>query len=213
MMLVGSVLVLFILVLVFRQPLLVRIGGWLDHPEPAAPADAAVILGGGGLARTVKAAELHRAGLVDRVALTSPESRAPDLLDAQYVRWVRILVSEGVPEDAIDVLVPSYSTFDDARHVRDYMNERGLARVLVVTDPYHTRRAGWIIRRFLDPGAREVRVVASEPAWFAPSRWWRDERQLLWVLNEYVKFAYYVVTYGPSGPLDGTPSTAHRRPL
>jgi uncharacterized SAM-binding protein YcdF (DUF218 family) len=208
---VGSVVLLFGLVVVFWQPLLARVGRWLDSADPAVAADAAVILGGGGLERTRKAAQLHREGLVGRVAVTSPESRAPELLEPQYTRWVRVLVAEGVPEDAIDILVPSYSTFDDARHVRDYMADRGFARVLVVTDPYHTRRAGWIIRRMLGPEAGAVSVVASEPDWFDPSRWWRDERQLLWVLNEYVKFAYYVATYGPSGPLDGTPSSAHRR--
>ncbi len=215
----AAVLAPLVVVLVFHAPLLARFGHWLVETDEPAPADVIIVLGGQSGHRIVKGRELYAAGLAERIAITGPNAEYPEFEEPTYVRWLHLLDRVGMPEDRIDLLSPSNSTFDDAVLVRDYLHRTGHRSALVVTDPYHTKRAGWVIRRMLagtssgDESAAddlEIRVVACDQPWFAPDRWWKDEKQLLFVVLEYVKFGYYVASYGRSGPLQGTPTELHR---
>jgi hypothetical protein len=35
-------------------------------------------------------------------------------------------------------------------------------------------------------------LVASEPDWWVPGDWWRDEKSGAFVITEYIKLAYYM---------------------
>ena len=70
----AAVTVLGFVVYQLRAPLLTRVGGLLYHEDLLAPADAIAVLSGGGLDRTVEAADLFAAGYAPIVVLTrTPE--------------------------------------------------------------------------------------------------------------------------------------------
>jgi len=193
----------------FRAPLLERIARGLCRSDEPVHADVIVVLGGDSSFRVAKAVELWKQGFATRIALTGPDPEFPELEIPSYARWLALLDTVGVPRDSVDVLHPSYSTFDDARLVKQFVVAHGWRSALLVTDPYHTWRSGWIVRRTLEGTGVVSRMVSSDPPWFHPERWWKDERQLLFVGMEYVKVAYYVRNYGWSGPLRGEPRGIH----
>jgi uncharacterized SAM-binding protein YcdF (DUF218 family) len=99
------------------------------------------------------------------------------------------LESLGVPASAIVKLADSKTTCEDAR-----LALASLAalpdeskRIIVVTDPFHTRRARWLFNR----AAPELEVipVAANPSWFDPDHWWATDIGIIVVAQEYVKFA------------------------
>jgi uncharacterized SAM-binding protein YcdF (DUF218 family) len=204
---VGAGLILWLL----RAPLLRPVGTWLHAVDQPVPSDVVVVLGGQSGFRVIKGLELYRGGYGKRLAITSPDAEFPDLEAPPADRWLELLERRGLAADSVDVLSPSFSTFDDGRVTRQYLERTGYRSVLFVTDPYHTRRARWVLRRMLEHAGYRVRVTASDPPWFNPRAWWRDERQLIAVANEYLKLAYYVVHYGPFGPIKGPPAGLHAK--
>ncbi len=159
--------------------------------EPPQPADAIVVLGGGAGERDLMAARLYAAGFAPLIITTGDEIPLPGLPDATWAGLSAIeLRQHGVPETHIVQIHNSQSTCDDARLTLAAL-PRGARRVILVTDPFHTRRATWLFQR----GAPDLQVapVAAELDWFQPDGWWTDERSIIVVAQEYVKFAVTLV--------------------
>lgn len=201
LVLIGVAAVLLLGILAFRDPLLARYGRWLVREDPETPADAVVVLGGSSGFRVLAGVELVERGLAPRLAMTAEPPEFPDFEEPPITRWLALADSLGVEESALDVLMPTYSTFDDAWLARRYAESHGLRSLIFVTDPYHTRRARWVLSRVFDDTGIRIGMRASAPPWFRPSSWWKDERQVLAVTLEYAKLAYYAYTYGFSGPI------------
>jgi uncharacterized SAM-binding protein YcdF (DUF218 family) len=182
---------------------LVFAGRWMavDTGTPA-PADVVVILAGS-YDRTLHAADLYRKGMARRVVVSRPVPEPVHLRLAERGIPVtpeedthkRILTHLGVPGSAIDVL-PGYArnTRDEAAALARYMGERSL-RVIVVTSPFHVRRAAILVGRRLGQ-AQLIQVVATpyeEFEW----RWWRDPASARAVLLELAKLLYFAVQRDP----------------
>jgi uncharacterized SAM-binding protein YcdF (DUF218 family) len=155
------------------------------------------------LERTAQAARIWREHRAARVVLTndgepsgwlSSEQRNP--LFVERARWA--LEREGIPSERIEALPRVVSsTYEEAVALREYATMRGVRSLEVVTSPYHTRRAGWILRRVFDGSGVEIEVVAASPDDDAPTNatWWLHARGWHDVAGEYVKFAYYALNY------------------
>jgi uncharacterized SAM-binding protein YcdF (DUF218 family) len=67
--------------------------------------------------------------------------------------------------------------------------------LLLITSPYHTRRALWTFQHF-DPEI-EIGIVSPEVGQKTPSvyTWWLSTRGWSDVFGEYLKFAYYWLYY------------------
>jgi uncharacterized SAM-binding protein YcdF (DUF218 family) len=68
-----------------------------------------------------------------------------------------------------------------------------LKSLLVVTSPYHSRRALWVFRRILSGEGVAVGIepVATGDQSPVPERWWLSRQGWNSVAPEYVKFPYY----------------------
>lgn len=118
-------------------------------------ADGAVVLGGGlfpngtltpaSLERTLYALSLHRRGLVPRLifsgGVTGEAPRPEGEVMAEFARAM------GVPGDAIVVEQASRTTYENAVETAKLLRERGLRRVLLVTDPTHMYRSQLAFQR------------------------------------------------------------------
>jgi len=99
-----------------------------------------------------------------------------------------LLLRKGVPESAIATFGRDLkSTAAEARALRELFSS-GSPTLLIVTSPYHVKRARLIIGNAL-PHAR-VLVVASRHETF-PDRWWADREAAPQVLLECAKFVFY----------------------
>lgn len=110
----------------------------------------------------------------------------------------RLADLRGVAADRVIVVGGVHSTQDDARLAAEVMKRHGWRTAIVVTSPYHTRRASWVFRRVWTPlGLLAFVQPSADPAWI-PDRWWRDPGTARSVVSEYLKFVAYGVRFAIS---------------
>ncbi|GFK94991.1 hypothetical protein NNJEOMEG_02839 [Fundidesulfovibrio magnetotacticus] len=175
--------------------LLVTAGFWLQASDPPATCDALVVLCGN-FSRPAYAAELHQLGLAKKVYVgRAYRSRGERLLDESHVPYPRqeetfraLLRKKGVPAEAIEYYGDELlSTAQEAEALAAHLGP-GPGSIMVVTSPYHTRRAGMIFRDAL-PGW-DVRVVGAPTERLQPA-WWSDQESARMVLLELPKILFY----------------------
>jgi uncharacterized SAM-binding protein YcdF (DUF218 family) len=66
-------------------------------------------------------------------------------------------VAQGVPADAILLETAAANTYENVRFTRTLLAERGWRRILLVSSPYHMRRATMTWKRV----APDIDVIAS----------------------------------------------------
>ena len=207
----GVIVLLLVLVVsatasYFLVPeLLVWSGGLLIAEVEPKPADAIVVLAGGGPDRPREAAELFRTGLAPRVLITTeeaPEGNAElarlgvDLVLA-HENYLRVLHGLGVPEeDVLQILSPATETIDEVTKIREFSESRGWRRLIIVTSNYHTRRTSLVSRYVFDDGW-DISVVGSRYGEFRPNQWWTDVRHTRTFFIEFQRLLVYWVYLGP----------------
>jgi uncharacterized SAM-binding protein YcdF (DUF218 family) len=189
----GSALTLVIVLFLLRVPLLTAMGSFLVVSDSLQPSDLIYVMGGGLDARPIRAAELYRQGYAPRIVTPYEEATAAVEYGIRLngaLETAAMLRRLGVPDSAIHLLkteTGSTSTLDDARILASYVRDNRVRRVLVVTSEFHTRRSRWAVRRFL-PDSVGLIMAAADVRGYTPRDWWRSERGMLDVFQEYLKF-------------------------
>jgi uncharacterized SAM-binding protein YcdF (DUF218 family) len=161
---------------------------WLIVQDPLEPADAALVMTGDvDYERTVAAAHLLEDGYARILVLTGGEPWPGD--SAQSLRDRAI--QEGVSPSQIRVETTSASTRESLVAVRPILQAEGVRSVLLVTSPYHQRRASMAARKAL-PGVRIISRPAPSAHW-APNTWWESAYSRRIVMKEYLKLGYYIL--------------------
>ncbi|MRR32389.1 YdcF family protein [bacterium] len=113
--------------------------------------------------------------------------RASSLLATQAV-------ANGVPWENIGTtLGKSASTRDEAAAVRDYAESDGLKSIIVVTDPYHTRRTQYVFHSVFSGSGIRVMVRPVRAHWYQSATWFFSPRGWEVTLKEYLKLAATVL--------------------
>ena len=156
--------------------------------DPPRTADAALVLAGDpDYERTKSAARLVLSGQARLLILTGGEPGPGD--SAESLRQVALGL--GIPPEAIRMEQVSRSTHESMLAVRPILEEEGIRTLVVVTSPYHQRRAAWAARRTL----RGIEIVShpADPASWRPAGWWKTRSNRRIVVGEYLKLAYYIL--------------------
>ena len=180
----AAVAVLLALVAVFAD----EPARWLIVADPPRWADAAVVLAGDpDYERTKTAVRLLLEGEVGLLILTGGEPGPGD--SATSLRDVALRA--GVPAERIRMEQVSRSTRGSMEAIRPILEQERIRSVVVVTSPYHQRRAWWTARKTL----RGVEVLSrpAEPAGWRPEGWWKTRWGRRIVFGEYARLAYYVI--------------------
>jgi uncharacterized SAM-binding protein YcdF (DUF218 family) len=181
-------------------PLLQAMGRWLDVGQRPQRADYVMVLGGGEATRPFAAAALVRAHFADRVlvAHSSPPAADPAAVPVESSEINRrVLVARGVEPSQVSVLPgAATTTYDEATALASFLGTHPGARVLVVTDGFHTRRSRWAFSHVLGPRADQITFVSAPTDEFDLNLWWRDQWGLAIIGAEYLKLAAYLVYYG-----------------
>ena len=171
-----------------------------DQPTPS---DAAVVLSSGVeyYPRLIQAADLYRTGLAANVVING-NRKSDSLRDLEkmgfrrccpwYSDAVAILTMLGVPEDKI-ILVSNedaYDTVSEAEVVGRELIDRKLTTVIITTSKYHSRRAKFIWQELYGQQLA-IFMVSAETDPYDPNSWWKDGRQIRWVLTEYGSLIFY----------------------
>ncbi|MCI5144832.1 MAG: hypothetical protein D3923_04725 [Candidatus Electrothrix sp. AR3] len=172
----------------------VRLGAhWLVLANKPLRADICVVLGGGGGSRLRKAISVYNNGFADTLLLVGFKAE----------NW-NYITGHLCPDCTLDnknvvVLNGSSNTMTDAELTLHYCLEQDIKTVLVITDPYHTRRASLIFMRIFQVSRMRVQVVSSGDygKLFPPDAdWWKDHttRKTVWL--EYIKSLFFFFMAG-----------------
>ena len=168
---------------------------WLVIESRPKKADIAIVMGGGGGSRLRQALNLYDKQLVDELLLV-------DFKESYWEHITRYLcVDCKLADKKVTILSGSSSTMTDAELSLEYCEKNGVKKVLVVTDPYHTRRSAltfsWVFRE----ANIEVSMVSSgDYGKYLPPEgyWWLDATTLKNVWLELGKcFAILFTRYLP----------------
>ena len=170
---------------------------WLREQSAPTAADAVVVLAGP-TERALYAAELFKAGYAHQILVSRPAREQSLLvLDKLGIAFPQmdeiyreVLVRSGVPADRIRFFGSgSTSTYEEAKALADLTRDTRPA-LLVVTSPYHVRRAAMILHGAEGLAAARI-VVVGTPYESFPARWWTSQDAARNLLLELVKIAFY----------------------
>ncbi len=156
--------------------------------------DTIVILSGGGPERAVEAANIYREHKGSIVMLTlSRASGSTSKAGLPPYAYYYKLYQGGVPaENIVLTWEVSDSTSDEAKAVLESMQRLNLKKGVVVTDPYHTRRAEWIFRDAFRESGIKITVRAAKTHWYHSYDWFMSRRGWTATLTEFAKLLAFI---------------------
>lgn len=199
----GNALVLGISALTLWVAVAPLLAHFLIVLKPIERPEAMIVLSGSSqyVERCRKAAEFYRERKISLIYLTNDGEMSgwsvPDQRNVPFLELERReLVANGVLHDSIRVLGGTVKgTDDEAKAMATEAKAQGLKSVLIVTSPYHTRRAYRAFERmFVETGIQigvEYAPLTDEQP--SPYYWWLSLRGWQLVGGEYVKSAVYWV--------------------
>lgn len=199
---VGCIITLVALV-ILHAPLLRFLGHFLIEEDIPEHAQASVVLSTGVEYpyRLIEAANLYKREIVDYVVINGNRKTAivrhlESLGYQSAAPWhensLRILGILGVPRKNVLIIdaEDAYDTISEAKAVCSELPPKGITRVIVTTSKSHTKRAGFIWKSTC-PEEIEIHTAAARKDPYDPNSWWKDGRQIRWVLAEYGAWFYY----------------------
>ena len=174
-----------------------ELGSVLALSEPIRAPDAIVTLGSHEWERLPLAARLARGNPRAALLLTMPAHATIDncYRCEERVDW---LVRAGVSRQRIVVLEPRVrNTYDEAAATFSYAATRSIHSVLIVTSPYHGRRALATFRKVFRSSPVRVGIeTAPREANAHPRLWWMSAHDRIYVAYESAAIVWYAARYG-----------------
>jgi uncharacterized SAM-binding protein YcdF (DUF218 family) len=190
---VGSMAAAYLLL--FHTPLLWMAAEPLRVSQAPQPVDAIVVFaggvgesgkaGGGYQERVKTAVDLYRAGLAKHLIFSSGYTFV--FQEAEVMK--DLAVSHGVPDSAVLIEDTASNTYENVRRVADILRAHGWSRVMLVSAPYHMRRALGTWRKQA-PDVRVVPVPVAQSQFYAHA-WGPTVEQIRGILHEYAGLASY----------------------
>ncbi len=160
----------------------------LVYRDELIPAEALVVLSGGGGNRVREAARLYNSGF-GSILIMSGTPLYPDVYFHDMMKQYAIKL--GIPEKAIHVrrIRNDLSTLGEAGTNLEMLRERGIRSFILVTSEFHTGRAR---RIYLDYIEREnldmkMQVAAAIDEHVPLSNWWEKRYSRKMVFLEFIK--------------------------
>ena len=161
--------------------------------------DAVVVLGGGLDSRPSFAADLYRRGLVTFVLVADVRNSTAaneGIIPPETTIAIGLLEKEGAPASAIQTFGGKVSsTREESLGVHAWVAQHPSHRLIIPTDPFHTRRVKWLFSRALKDQQVEVNVASVPSSRYDPLSWWNSEEGMIGFQNEVIKFLYYWLHY------------------
>ena len=171
------------------------IGNFLVIDDTLQPADVIHVIAGDDY-RTEYAIQLYKEGYAQTLFYTGGWCTQHDYYHGEHA--TEISLAAGIPAASIAIDDSTVtSTYMEAERLKDWIDHspRPIRSVIVVSDPFHMRRASWTYRWVLGDKIRvQMAPVPFEETPFKRA-WWKDPESRGYVRDEYEKLAYYVLRY------------------
>jgi uncharacterized SAM-binding protein YcdF (DUF218 family) len=169
-------------------------GTLLIDADPPTQADAIVVLAGNAPDRLPRAEALRDQGYADLLVVSDERVHTHGLETTWLALHQAGVSAPELPDSALLVVddPPPDSTIDEARRDADLLQARGVHSVLLVTDAFHSRRAALLFRAAFGHKGMTVRSVPVADS-LDLAHWWAHPLTARRVVEEWTKFAYYLV--------------------
>jgi uncharacterized SAM-binding protein YcdF (DUF218 family) len=184
-LLIGAVLV--------TASTLIAPGLLLDTPQPSPKAsDAIVVISGDEqMARFQEGVNLFQRGL-GRFLVFSGAAYDNGTSNADVMR--DLAVQRGVPDSAILEEPLGEDTWGNAVHTRQVLTDHSLRSAILVTSPYHARRAKLTFDAAYAGSGIELMVHAAPDSQWRKLSWWQQPETRRLTFTELQKLAYIFAT-------------------
>ena len=183
-----GILLVLLLVVVGTYILLRATGAYLIYSDELEPADIILVLSGGTESRMTEALNLYNEDYGNVIVLTETgeQTEGLDYLNSFDMRIQ--LMNNGVPSGNIlvtDLTVDT--TLDEAVAVRNLMQNRQYTSAIIVTDPYHTRRAALLFNQIFTDESIKIMIKPVRSSWFNSRTWFTSVKGWQFTILEYSK--------------------------
>ena len=182
-------IVLFLAVLACRA-----LGSYLIVSSELQYANAIVVLSGGDESRMREALRLYNENYANLIVLTET-GNVVEGYDHLHSFDMRVeLLKNGVPSGNI-ILIDQVatSTKEEALVVKELLTNRQLTSCIVVTDPYHTRRAYRIFDDIFADSGIKVMIHPTSNHWYTADTWFLKASGWRFTVLEYIKLIAYTL--------------------
>lgn len=164
------------------------VGYYLSPQDALAKADAVVAISGGHTeTRTAEAVKLYRDGWATHVIFSGAAADPSGPSNAQAMAAAASLA--GVPDAAISLDEAAANTRQNASGVGEIVKQQKYRSIILVTSPYHQRRAEIAFRRVLGKDFTIISHSSFDADW-RRSHWWATAQSRALTFAELQKVAY-----------------------
>ena len=163
-------------------------GAYLIISSELQPANAIVVLSGGDESRMQEALKLYNENYAKMIILTETGQSTEGFTQLYSFDMRIVLLSHGVPSGNIfmtDHLVSS--TRDEALAVKNLMTNQQMKSAIIVTDPYHTRRAFNIFKENFRDTDIQLSIQPVQNSWYNSRTWFLKVNGWKFTILEYIK--------------------------
>lgn len=173
------------------QPLLNSLGSALVRADDLEKCDAIVVLAGDYRGERMQTGiELWKRGFGTSLVFWGGQAYWRFSYSDLYIEQ---LEAAGVPRESAvwsEKELSERSTVGEAREILRLLRERGFRSMILVTSPFHTRRAGWVFDREVGKHGIRVLVHPSGDSVVRLQGWWNDRESAKMIILEYQKLLF-----------------------
>ncbi|MDE2231259.1 MAG: YdcF family protein [Candidatus Omnitrophica bacterium] len=182
----ACVVLLGLVLMVGAIPFLRAVGSFLVVKDKLQPADIVIVLAHA-QDRVAQAVQLYKEGYSKLLIMSGGRLLPSGNIEA--VQMKQEAVQAGVPPDRIWLDLKTMHTFQDPIFLKPVLLSHGFKSAIVVTSPYHTRRAAMIFNRMAEKTGIKIMYCPAQNSRFDPQRWWLSCEGWKDVFWEYAKMA------------------------
>jgi uncharacterized SAM-binding protein YcdF (DUF218 family) len=181
------------LMLLFLVPILAYLGlramgAYLIISSDLQASNAIVVLSGGDESRMKEALRLYDEKYARKIILTETGLKVEGFSQLHSFDMRIVLLSNGVPSGNILITERKVSsTRDEAQAVKNLMNNQQMTSAIIVTDPYHTRRAFSIFQEEFKGSGIRILIQPTLNSWYNSRTWFLNLDGWKFTLLEYLK--------------------------
>lgn len=163
-------------------------GAYLIVASNLDAANAIVVLSGGEETRLSETLRLYNENYANKIILTETGQKLEGYKQLYSFDMRIVLLSNGVPSGNILVTEKIVSnTREEALAVKKLMTSQQMVSAIIVTDPYHTRRAyGIFLDVFKDSGIK-LMIQPTSNSWYNSRTWFLKTEGWKFTVLEYLK--------------------------
>ena len=166
-------------------------GSFLSPQDKIEKSDVIVVISGGDTTeRTAEGIELLKEGYAPYI-LFSGAARTGKVSNAEMMR--NYAIKQGIAKDKIFIEEESTSTYENALFSKKILEENNFKEIILVTSPYHQRRAYMNFSYILGKDYKILNNPSFDSSWSKDS-WWKNRKNLNTTIEELSGVIYLTIT-------------------